>query len=155
MIRRRRVAKGSLKPGHIVPLAEFTANRFERADELEANAAMQPNTAFVGQSDAGIGVAETSPRQFREQLQIECSANPLALVIRGRGRSRAGWERWYVPDALVRHRWDAVTDRRFLTRRTLWHWQGIARFVQVGIFAVERDSTTTKRIPASARIGPT
>src|SRR5436190_15673114 len=65
-----------------MPLAELAANRLERTDVLKANAAMQPNTAFVGQSDAGIGVAETSPRQFREQLQIECSANPLALVIR-------------------------------------------------------------------------
>jgi hypothetical protein len=23
-----------------------------------------------------------------------------------------------------------VTDRKFLTRRTLWHWRGIARFVR-------------------------
>jgi GT2 family glycosyltransferase len=44
--------------------------------------------------------------------------------------ARAGWERWYVPDAIVTHRHVAVTDRRFLTRRTLWHWRGIARFVR-------------------------
>jgi GT2 family glycosyltransferase len=44
--------------------------------------------------------------------------------------ARAGWERWYVPGAVVRHRWDALTDKRFLTRRTLWHWQGILRFVR-------------------------
>lgn len=44
--------------------------------------------------------------------------------------AKAGWERWYVPQAVVRHRWDAVTDRRFLTRRTLWHWRGILRFVR-------------------------
>ena len=42
---------------------------------------------------------------------------------------RAGWERWYVPAAVVRHEHQAVTDRRFLTRRTLWHWAGIVRFV--------------------------
>jgi len=42
---------------------------------------------------------------------------------------RAGWERWYVPDAVVVHAHQAVTDRRLLTRRTLWHWAGIARFV--------------------------
>jgi N-acetylglucosaminyl-diphospho-decaprenol L-rhamnosyltransferase len=42
----------------------------------------------------------------------------------------AGWERWYVPAAVVRHEHQAVTDRRFLTRRTLWHWRGIARFVR-------------------------
>jgi N-acetylglucosaminyl-diphospho-decaprenol L-rhamnosyltransferase len=44
--------------------------------------------------------------------------------------AKAGWERWYVPAAVVRHRWDAVTDRRLLTRRTLWHWRGILRFVR-------------------------
>jgi N-acetylglucosaminyl-diphospho-decaprenol L-rhamnosyltransferase len=43
---------------------------------------------------------------------------------------RAGWERWYVPAAVVRHEHKAETDRRFLTRRTLWHWRGIARFVR-------------------------
>jgi N-acetylglucosaminyl-diphospho-decaprenol L-rhamnosyltransferase len=44
--------------------------------------------------------------------------------------AKAGWERWYVPAAVVRHRWDAVTDHRLLTRRTLWHWAGILRFVR-------------------------
>jgi N-acetylglucosaminyl-diphospho-decaprenol L-rhamnosyltransferase len=43
---------------------------------------------------------------------------------------RAGWERWYVPDAVVVHEHKAETDRRFLTRRTLWHWRGILRFVR-------------------------
>ena len=44
--------------------------------------------------------------------------------------ARAGWERWYVPAAVVEHEHQAVTDRRFLTRRTLWHWRGILRFVR-------------------------
>jgi GT2 family glycosyltransferase/SAM-dependent methyltransferase len=44
--------------------------------------------------------------------------------------AKAGWERWYVPEAVVRHAHQAVTDRRFLTRRTLWHWRGILRFVR-------------------------
>jgi GT2 family glycosyltransferase len=43
---------------------------------------------------------------------------------------RAGWERWYVPQAVVRHEHKAETDRRWLTRRTLWHWAGVARFVR-------------------------
>jgi N-acetylglucosaminyl-diphospho-decaprenol L-rhamnosyltransferase len=43
---------------------------------------------------------------------------------------RAGWERWYVPAAVVRHEHQAETDKRWLTRRTLWHWAGVARFVR-------------------------
>jgi GT2 family glycosyltransferase len=43
---------------------------------------------------------------------------------------QAGWQRWYVPRAVVEHAHQAVTDRRFFTRRTLWHWAGIARFVR-------------------------
>jgi N-acetylglucosaminyl-diphospho-decaprenol L-rhamnosyltransferase len=44
--------------------------------------------------------------------------------------SQAGWERWFVPHARVVHAHAAVTDRRFLTRQTLWHWRSIARFVR-------------------------
>jgi GT2 family glycosyltransferase len=44
--------------------------------------------------------------------------------------AKAGWERWYVPAAVVTHRYAAEIDRGLLTRRTLWHWRGIARFVR-------------------------
>jgi GT2 family glycosyltransferase len=44
--------------------------------------------------------------------------------------AKAGWERWYVPAAVVHHGYGRATDRRFLTRRTLWHWSGILRFVR-------------------------
>jgi N-acetylglucosaminyl-diphospho-decaprenol L-rhamnosyltransferase len=44
--------------------------------------------------------------------------------------AKAGWERWYVPAARVTHRYPAVIDERFLTRRTLWHWRGILRFAR-------------------------
>ena len=44
--------------------------------------------------------------------------------------ARAGWERWYVPEAIVRHTHAAATDRSFLTLRTLWHWRSILRFVR-------------------------
>ena len=44
--------------------------------------------------------------------------------------AKAGWERWYVPAAVVTHRYAAVIDRKLLTRRTLWHWRGIARFLR-------------------------
>jgi GT2 family glycosyltransferase len=43
---------------------------------------------------------------------------------------RAGWERWYVPDAVVTHAYAAVIDERFLSRHTLWHARGMARFVR-------------------------
>jgi hypothetical protein len=43
---------------------------------------------------------------------------------------QAGWERWYVPDALVTHDYAAVIDHRFLSRHTLWHLRGMARFVR-------------------------
>jgi N-acetylglucosaminyl-diphospho-decaprenol L-rhamnosyltransferase len=44
--------------------------------------------------------------------------------------AKTGWERWYVPEAVVRHAHAAVTDRRLFTRQTLWHWRGILRFVR-------------------------
>ena len=44
--------------------------------------------------------------------------------------AKAGWERWYVPAAVVRHEYAAVIDRRFLTRHTLWHLRGMVRFVR-------------------------
>ena len=44
--------------------------------------------------------------------------------------ARAGWERWYVPAAVVEHAYAAEIDRRFLTRRTLWHVRGMLRFVR-------------------------
>jgi GT2 family glycosyltransferase len=44
--------------------------------------------------------------------------------------AKAGWERWYVPQAVVSHAHAAVTDRKFLTWRMLWHWHGILRFVR-------------------------
>jgi GT2 family glycosyltransferase len=44
--------------------------------------------------------------------------------------SKLGWERWYVPDAVVTHDYAAVVDRSFLTRHTWWHLRGMARFVR-------------------------
>jgi len=41
-----------------------------------------------------------------------------------------GWERWYVPGSVVTHDYAAVIDRRFLSRHTLWHARGMARFVR-------------------------
>jgi GT2 family glycosyltransferase len=44
--------------------------------------------------------------------------------------AKAGWERWYIPEAVVSHAHAATTDRKFLTKLTLWHWRGILRFVR-------------------------
>ena len=44
--------------------------------------------------------------------------------------ARAGWERWYVPSAVVRHEYAAVVDKRFLTRHTLWHARAMLRFLR-------------------------
>jgi GT2 family glycosyltransferase len=43
---------------------------------------------------------------------------------------RAGWERWYVPAARVTHDWAQVTDKRFLSRNSLWHARSMARFAR-------------------------
>jgi N-acetylglucosaminyl-diphospho-decaprenol L-rhamnosyltransferase len=60
-----------------------------------------------------------------EGYHLYCEDIDLAYRAR-----EAGWERWYVPQAVVVHHHQAVTDRRFLTRRTLWHWRSILRFVR-------------------------
>jgi GT2 family glycosyltransferase len=44
--------------------------------------------------------------------------------------AKAGWERWYVPAATAIHHYPAVIDQRLFTRRTLWHWRGMLRFVR-------------------------
>jgi N-acetylglucosaminyl-diphospho-decaprenol L-rhamnosyltransferase len=44
--------------------------------------------------------------------------------------AKAGWERWHVPAAVVQHGHAAISDKRFLTRHTLWHWRSILRFVR-------------------------
>jgi len=43
---------------------------------------------------------------------------------------KAGARTVFLPDAVVHHEWKRETDARFFTRRTLWHWRGIARFVR-------------------------
>ena len=53
---------------------------------------------------------------------------------------RAGWERWYVPAAVVTHAYAAVIDGRFLSRHTLWHLRGMARFARKHPAALVRRS---------------
>ena len=61
---------------------------------------------------------------FDEGFRLYCE--DIDLCYRA---AKAGWERWYVPSAVVEHAYPAVTDKEFLTRRTVWHWRGIVRFV--------------------------
>ncbi len=62
---------------------------------------------------------------FDEQFRLY--GEDIELCYRA---AKQGWERWYVPEAVVTHRYAAEIDRRLLTRRTLWQWRGIARFVR-------------------------
>jgi GT2 family glycosyltransferase len=62
---------------------------------------------------------------FDEGYRLYCE--DIDLCYRA---ARAGWERWYVPEAIVEHVYAAEIDRRFLTRRSLWHARGMLRFVR-------------------------
>ena len=44
--------------------------------------------------------------------------------------ARADWERWYVPAAVVHHAYAAEIDRRFFSRRTIWHAHAMLRFLR-------------------------
>jgi GT2 family glycosyltransferase len=44
--------------------------------------------------------------------------------------ARAGWERWYVPAAVVHHEYAAVVDKTFFTRHTVWHARAMLRFLR-------------------------
>ena len=62
---------------------------------------------------------------FDEGYRLYCE--DIDLCYRA---ASAGWERWYVPAAVVEHAYAAEIDRRFLTRATLWHARGMLRFVR-------------------------
>jgi N-acetylglucosaminyl-diphospho-decaprenol L-rhamnosyltransferase len=84
------------------------------------------------QSDWLLGAFLYLRREMLEELGgfdegYRLYGDDIDLAYRAR---QAGWERWYVPEAGGIHYHQAVTDRRFLTRRTLWHWRSILRFVR-------------------------
>ena len=56
--------------------------------------------------------------------------------------ARAGWERWYVPAAVVHHEYAAVIDKRFLTRHTLWHARAMAAVPAQASRAAARSALT-------------
>ena len=83
-------------------------------------------------SDWVLGAFLLLRRQMLEELGgldegYRLYGDDIDLAYRAR---KSGWERWYVPGAVVIHHHQAVTDRRFFTRRTLWHWRSILRFVR-------------------------
>lgn len=57
----------------------------------------------------------------------------------------AGFERWVLPDAGAVHEYQAVIDKRFLSRRNLWHLRSMARFARrhPGLLLRRRDTTST------------
>jgi len=61
---------------------------------------------------------------FDDGYRLYCE--DIDLCYRAAG---AGWERWYVPGAVVEHAYPAEIDRTFLSRRTAWHTRGMLRFV--------------------------
>lgn len=65
-----------------------------------------------------LGGWDTGYRHYVEDIDLQYRA------------MRAGWERWYVPGAVVTHAYAAVIDKRWLSRHTLWHARGMARFVR-------------------------
>jgi len=86
----------------------------------------------AAESDWFLGAFLLLRRKMLEELGgldegYRLYGDDIDLAYRAR---KAGWERWYVPDAVVVHHHQALTDRRFLTRRTLWHWRSILRFVR-------------------------
>ena len=44
--------------------------------------------------------------------------------------AKAGWERWYVPAAVVHHEYAAVVDKTFFTKHTVWHARAMLRFLR-------------------------
>jgi N-acetylglucosaminyl-diphospho-decaprenol L-rhamnosyltransferase len=64
----------------------------------------------------------------------------------------AGWEVWQTPAARAAHEHQAVIDRVFLSRRTLWHLAGMVRFVRKhpAVLAGRRPRATGKAAPERA-----
>ena len=84
----------------------------------------------------GVQPGLGSERRISDCLTLK-DLHPAALDLAYRA-ARAGWERWLVPDAVVRHAYAAVIDKRFFSRHTLWHARGMARFVRKPGFAALR-----------------
>ena len=65
-----------------------------------------------------IGGWDAGDRMYCEDIDLNYRA------------AKAGWERWYVPAAVVRHEYAAVVDKKFMTRHTIWHARAMLRFLR-------------------------
>jgi len=101
--------------------------RFDSAHYLSAPAAERPVDWALGAcllvrraawDEVGGFDAAAFPRLYVEDID-------LAWRMWQRG-----WEVWQTPDAVAVHEHQAASDSRFLQRRTLWHFQGMASFVR-------------------------
>ncbi len=65
-----------------------------------------------------IGGWDASFRMYCEDIDLNYRA------------AKAGWERWYVPAAVIHHEYAAVIDKRFLTLHTWWHARAMMHFLR-------------------------
>jgi N-acetylglucosaminyl-diphospho-decaprenol L-rhamnosyltransferase len=66
----------------------------------------------------GLGGFDPGFRMYCEDIDLNYRA------------AKAGWERWYVPEAVVHHEYAAVIDHTFLSRHTIWHARAMLRFLR-------------------------
>ena len=107
--------------------ASSTPRRARRSTTSSTSARPSPS-----QADWLLGAFLFLRREMLDELGgmdegYHLYGDDIDLAYRAR---KTGWERWYVPDAVVVHHHQAVTDRRYFTRRTLWHWRSMLRFVR-------------------------
>lgn len=82
LFERRQIAEAPLKPGHVMPGAEFSAYGRKGADVLESNPTMQSDTRFVRQRNSRECVTEAFMRKVGKQSRIQQAPDALALVFR-------------------------------------------------------------------------
>jgi GT2 family glycosyltransferase len=67
---------------------------------------------------AEIGGWDASYRHYIEDIDLTYRA------------MKAGWERWWVPQAVAHHEWQRESDHRFLSRMSWYHTRGMVRFLR-------------------------
>jgi GT2 family glycosyltransferase len=108
---------------YLFPPLEYQRKHY-LLDDAGRNEPVQADTmlgAFLLQRRAmldEIGGWDAGYRMYCEDIDLNYRA------------SKAGWERWYVPAAVVHHEYAAVVDKKFLTRHTLWHARAMLRFLR-------------------------